>query len=94
MEKYACMGAKLLQLCLTLWHPMDCSPPGSSLHGIIQSRILVGFQDLLQGILLNQESNLCLLHLLHCRQILYHQATKEAQRIVQRFFKKLKIELP
>ena len=28
------------QSCLTLQpHPMDCSPPGSSLHGILQSRI-------------------------------------------------------
>ena len=28
------------QLCLTLWDPMDCSPPGSSVHGIFQARIL------------------------------------------------------
>ena len=28
------------QLCLTLCDPMDCSPPGSSVHGIIQARIL------------------------------------------------------
>ena len=28
------------QLCLTLWDPMDCSPPGSSVHGILQARIL------------------------------------------------------
>ena len=26
--------------CLTLCNPMDCSPPGSSLHGISQARIL------------------------------------------------------
>ena len=26
--------------CLTLWDPMDCSPPGSSVHGILQARIL------------------------------------------------------
>ena len=26
--------------CLTLCHPMDCSPPGSSVHGILQARIL------------------------------------------------------
>ena len=32
--------AKSLQLCPTLWNPMDCSPPGSSVHGILQSRIL------------------------------------------------------
>ena len=29
---HACMHAKLLQLCLTLCDPMDCSPPGSSVH--------------------------------------------------------------
>ena len=28
------------QSCPTLWDPMDCSPPGSSVHGIIQARIL------------------------------------------------------
>ena len=28
------------QLCLTLWDPMDCSLPGSSVHGILQARIL------------------------------------------------------
>ena len=28
------------QLCLTLCDPMDCSPPGSSVHGIHQARIL------------------------------------------------------
>ena len=28
------------QSCLTLCNPMDCSPPGSSVYGIIQARIL------------------------------------------------------
>ena len=28
------------QSCPTLCHPMDCSPPGSSVHGILQARIL------------------------------------------------------
>ena len=28
------------QLCLTLCEPMDCSPPGSSFHGISQAGIL------------------------------------------------------
>ena len=35
-----CVCAKLLQSCLTLCNPMDCSPPGSSVHGILQARIL------------------------------------------------------
>ena len=34
------MSAKPLQLYPTLWDPMDCSPPGSSVPGILQSRIL------------------------------------------------------
>ena len=31
--------AKLLQSCPTLCDPMDCSLPGSSVHGILQARI-------------------------------------------------------
>ena len=33
-------AAKLLQSCPTLSDPMDCSPPGSSVHGIFQARVL------------------------------------------------------
>ena len=35
-----CVCAKSLQECLTLCDPMDCSPPGSSVHGIFQASIL------------------------------------------------------
>ena len=35
-----CVCAQLLQLCPALCNPMDCSPPGSSVHGILQARIL------------------------------------------------------
>ena len=31
---YAAAAAELLQLCPSLWDPMDCSQPGSSVHGI------------------------------------------------------------
>ena len=31
----------LIKLCMTLCNPLDCSPPGSSDHGISQARILV-----------------------------------------------------
>ena len=31
---------EVAQSCLTLCAPMDCSPPGSSVHGILQARIL------------------------------------------------------
>ena len=30
----------VVQLCLSLSDLMDCSPPGSSVHGILQARIL------------------------------------------------------
>ena len=32
--------ALIAQLCLTFFDPMDYSPPGSSVHGILQARIL------------------------------------------------------
>ena len=32
--------SKVAQSCLTLCDPMDCSPPGSSVHGIFQARVL------------------------------------------------------
>ena len=39
-----CMKVKseseVAQLYLTLSHPRDCSPPGSSIHGIFQGRVL------------------------------------------------------
>ena len=30
----------ITDMCLTVCNPMDCSPPGSSVHGILQARIL------------------------------------------------------
>ena len=33
-------AAKSLQSCLTLCDPIDGSPPGSSVHGILQARTL------------------------------------------------------
>ena len=37
---HAGVCAKSLQSCSTLCDPMDCSAPGSSVHGILQARIL------------------------------------------------------
>ena len=36
----AAAAAKSLQSCPTLNNPRDCSPPGSSIHGIFQARVL------------------------------------------------------
>ena len=52
---HACLCAKLLQSCPTLCDPMDCSPPGSSVHGDSQDKNPgVGCHALLQGILPNE----------------------------------------
>ena len=62
--------AKSLQSCLTLCDPMDCSPPGSSVHGDSPGKNTgVGCHALLQGIFPTQGSNLDLLHLLHCQAV-------------------------
>ena len=71
---------KVTQSCPTLWVSMDCSPPGSSVHGTFQARLLewvaISFsretsqsRDWTQGSYPG---------LLHCRQILIIWATKEA----------------
>ena len=48
------MHVKSLQSCPTLFAPMDCSPPGSSIHGILQARILEGLPCPPAGDLPNQ----------------------------------------
>ena len=42
------IDSDVAQACLTLCDPMDCSPPGSSVHGIFQARILSGAWQILQ----------------------------------------------
>ena len=37
---HLCVHVKSLQLCSTLCDPIDCSPPGFSVHGILQVRAL------------------------------------------------------
>ena len=41
VKEYAAAIAKSLQSCPTLCDPIDGSPPGSSIHGILQARTLV-----------------------------------------------------
>ena len=48
--------------CPTVCDPRDCSPPGSSVHGISQARTGVGCHTLLQGVFLTRGSNPHLLH--------------------------------
>ena len=75
---YSCLGnpvdrgawwatvCALLQSCPTLCDPMDCSPPRSSVHGILQARILEWVATSSpRGLSRPRESNPCLLCLLH-----------------------------
>ena len=39
-RQHTYVQAKSPQSCPILWDPMGCSPPGSSVHGILQARIL------------------------------------------------------
>ena len=65
-----CVCVLVTQSCPAPYDPMDCSPPSSSVHGILQARNTgVSSHFLLQGIFLTPGLNL---DLLHCRQILYH----------------------
>ena len=63
----------------TLCNYMDyCSPPGSSVHGILQAWYRNCCHALFWGIFLNQGLNTHFLHLPHCGHILYclsHQAS-------------------
>ena len=43
------MCAQLHQSCLILCDPVDCSPPGSSVHGVLQEKPGVGCHFLLPG---------------------------------------------
>ena len=40
INKNKSMLCLVTQLHLTLCHPMNCNPPGSSVHGILQARML------------------------------------------------------
>ena len=40
LNLFAAAAAKSLQSCLILFDPVDCSPSGSSVHAILQARIL------------------------------------------------------
>ena len=81
----------VVQSCLTLYDPMDCSQPVSSVHGIFQGKNNeVGCHFLLQGIFLIQGSNPHPASLLHCKWVLsffffflYHWATGGAPKILK-----------
>ena len=71
----------LVPQCSTLCKPMDCSPPGSSVHGDSPGKnTRVGCHVLLQGIFPTQGLNPSLPH---CRRILYHLSQQGSPRILE-----------
>ena len=75
MYIYAAAATESLQSCLTLCDRMDCSLPGSSIHGDFPGKNTgVCCHARLQGIFPTQESNW---GLLHGRQILYQLSYQE-----------------
>ena len=72
-RKWKCWSLNHIRL---FWDPMDSSPTGSSVHGILPGKNTgVGCYFLLQGFFLIQGSNP---GLWHCRQILYCLSHREA----------------
>ena len=71
--------SEVAQSCPTLCDPRDCSPPSSSVRGILQARVLewvaMAFS---QGIFLTQGSNL---GLPHCKQFLYHLSHQGSPKV-------------
>ena len=72
-------AAKLLQSCLTLSDPIDGSPPGSSMHGILGTSTGVGHLSALAFSVTGQKMNLlnCVLSLL---QLLNSAVTAQKQQ--------------
>ena len=69
------------QSCLTLCNHMDCSLPGSSVHGDSPGKnTRMGCHALLQGIFPTQRSNP---GLLHCRWILYQLSQQRIPTILE-----------
>ena len=77
-----------IQSCPTLCNPMDCSPPGSSLRGILQARILEWV-----AIPFSKGSNQ---GVLHCRQIFYccfPVGSDDKESAFSEFYQKFREEL-
>ena len=72
------MGSKCVCMCSVMsdCDPVGCSPPGSSVHGISQAKILEQLAISFSGTVPTQKSNP---RLLISRQILYHCAIWKAQ---------------
>ena len=82
IRKYKhCTLCLVTQSCSTLCDPVDCSPPGTSVHGdSLGKNTGVGSLSLLQGIFLTRGSDP---GLPPCRHILYHLSHQGSPRIME-----------
>ena len=71
---------------------MNCSPLGSSVHGILQARILEWVAISSQGIFSTQGLNLNLLCRLHCRWMILPLSHQGTPGILYKFLKETKIQ--
>ena len=71
-------NCSVAKLCLTLCHPMDCSPPGSSFHGISQARILEWVSISFSRGSSQPRDQTCVSSI--DRWVLYHWANRKAPR--------------
>ena len=85
-----CVCSVVSSSFLTPW-TIACQPPLSM--GLSSKNIGVGYHFLLQGIFPTQESNPCLLRLLHWQAILHHWATWEALIYSKSYFNILPLEV-
>ena len=82
----ATLCPKLLQSCPTLCDPMDCSPPRSSVHGILQARIVETVAISFSRESSRPRDRTCVSCIadrffIICKVILYHPSTTEARRV-------------
>ena len=83
----AVAAAKSLQLCLTLCSPIDGSPPGSSIPGILQARILEWVAISFSFSSVQSLSHVSLCDLMNCSMPdfpVHHQLTESIQTHVHR----------
>ena len=85
-SSFISVEVKVAQLCLTVCDPMECSLPGSYVHGILQARILewaaIPFSRGSSRLSSNPG-------LLHCRQIPYHLSHQGSPFFLTLLFKLL-----
>ena len=74
------MKVKIALSCPTVWDPMDCSPPGCSVYGILQARIL-GWVAILFSRASSRPKDQT--HVSHTAGRLYHLSHQESHYIYQ-----------